>query len=94
MEQQTMTPIQKALLARAANRAAGISTRVDNPIIRNQNEPGRKNAIFAMCARCMGCTKDSIEPGFKKDIRTCTDKECPIFPFRPYQKGDESSEEG
>ena len=47
--------------------------------------PSRKRAIEAMCASCMGCTKDHLEEGFKKEIRDCTSPQCPLHRLRPYQ---------
>lgn len=37
-----------------------------------------KSAIHASCLRCMSCST--------KEIRDCTDEECPLRPYRPYQK--------
>jgi hypothetical protein len=48
--------------------------------------PSRKGAIEAMCALCMGCTKDHLEEGFKGEIRNCTAPHCPLHPLRPYQE--------
>ena len=64
-----------------------------NPIKRFYEKPTRKNAIFAFCAHCMGCTaleqgngyKDHLERGFAKEIRHCTASSCPLYRFRPYQ---------
>ena len=63
-----------------------MSTRDHNPISRNLRSPSRKNAADAMCARCVGCTRDHLEPGFKEDIKNCSDNECPMHEWRPYQK--------
>jgi hypothetical protein len=42
-------------------------------------------------SRFMGCTETSLEPGYRSDIRDCTDKSCALFDFRPYQaKGGQS----
>jgi len=56
-----------------------------NPIKRLQQRPTRSNAIKAMCAYCMGCTADYIEPGFRASIQGCTAPQCPLYTFRPYQ---------
>lgn len=40
--------------------------------------PSRKRAIKAMCASCMGCTKDHLEEGFKSKIRNCSAQHCPL----------------
>ena len=64
-----------------------------NPIKRYHAKPGRKAAIIAQCACCMGCTSseqrnghtDHLEPGFRTLIRECSAPACPMFRFRPYQ---------
>lgn len=68
-----------------------MSTRDHNPISRNLRSPSRKNAADAMCARCVGCTRDHLEPGFKEDIKNCSDNDCPIHEWRPYQKAEKTS---
>ena len=41
-----------------------------NPVKRASIAPVTpKKAIAAMCASCMGCTKNHIEEGFKNEIR-------------------------
>jgi len=47
--------------------------------------PSRMRAIDAKCASCMGCTKNHLEDGFKKEIRNCSAQHCPLYPLRPYQ---------
>ena len=64
-----------------------------NPIKRYHEKGGRKRAIDAMCAYCMGCTaveqgngqEDHLEQGFRNEIKHCTSPACPLFEFRPYQ---------
>lgn len=56
-----------------------------NPIRRFLRNKTRKTAIGAFCAQCMGCTKDSLEVGYKADIRGCTAPECPLYGYRPYK---------
>jgi hypothetical protein len=56
-----------------------------NPFILLERHPTRAKAIKAMCAACMGCTRDDIEPGFRRLIRECTSVKCPLHQFRPYQ---------
>ena len=52
-----------------------------NPVKRASIAPVTpKKAIAAMCASCMGCTKDHIEEGFKNEIRNCS-----LYSFRPYK---------
>jgi hypothetical protein len=64
-----------------------------NPVTRNLQKTGRKAAIDAMCAYCMGCTSslqgnrftDHLEAGFRTAIRDCSAPHCPLFPWRPFQ---------
>ena len=65
-------------------------SREHNPLARfNPLRDGRKAAIEAMCAACMGCTLEQAEPGFKRAISECTSKQCPLWTFRPYQPAGE-----
>ena len=58
-----------------------------NPLIQSDNNPqSRKLAIKAMCAHCMGCTREELEPGFRQAITACTACKCPLYKFRPFQK--------
>ena len=68
-----------------------MSTRDHNPISRHLRSPSRKNADDAMCARCVGCTRDHLEPRFKEDIKNCSDNDCPMHKRRPYQKAEKTS---
>ncbi len=56
-----------------------------NPLLQYEKKRTRQRAIKAMCAHCMGCTKDHIEPGFRECIRNCTAPNCPLYFYRPYQ---------
>ena len=57
-----------------------------NPVPENAgNRTSRALAIKAMCAHCVGCTPDHIEPGFREEIRNCSAPNCPLWHFRPYQ---------
>jgi len=64
-----------------------------NPIKRYYAKPTRKNAIFGMCAYCVGCTAveqnngqdDHLEQGFRAYIGNCTALACPLYDWRPYQ---------
>jgi hypothetical protein len=59
-----------------------------NPLVRSARNPGSlREAIAAMCAHCMGCTCERIEPGFRDDIRDCTALACPLWHQRPFQRG-------
>lgn len=62
------------------------STPLNNPIARFRKNPTRPNAIKAMCANCMGCTDEEINPGFRSLIRDCTSPKCPLYAFRPYKE--------
>lgn len=73
------TPLE---LARLADKGKPQS----NPLLKFAEKPTRAYAIRAKCAECMGCTKESINPGFRKMIRDCTAPACPLFQFRPYQQ--------
>lgn len=58
-----------------------------NPVVRNiGNSKSLRGALDAMCAHCMGCTADHIEPGFRESIRDCSAPACPLWQFRPYQR--------
>ena len=61
-----------------------------NLIIKSNEDPAsRKKAIYAFCFSCMGGNKNELpDPGYKNNIRFCTDKECPLYRFRPYQNFD------
>ena len=57
-----------------------------NPIRKLADNPSSKaQAIKAMCAHCMGCTADSVEPGFRQSIFACTTTTCPLYSVRPYR---------
>ena len=57
-----------------------------NPVKRASIAPVTpKKAIAAMCASCMGCTKDHLEEGFKNEIRNCSAQACSLYSFRPYK---------
>ena len=81
--------ITKTLICFNNQRLNGINTMKktpeSNPIIRLRAAPTRGNAIKAMCAQCMGCTDDNIEPGFRALIRDCTSPQCALYAFRPYR---------
>lgn len=56
-----------------------------NPIAIARERPrSRAWAIKAMCAHCMGCTLRRLEPGFRRLIRDCTSRDCPLHSHRPY----------
>lgn len=41
-----------------------------------------KQAVRSMCFQCMG---GETCPGVREQIRGCTAKACPLFPWRPYR---------
>jgi len=45
----------------------------------------RKDAIKIFCVECVGCG-----PGYRVVIRECTDKGCPLYPWRPYKSNDKT----
>ena len=57
-----------------------------NPIIASENNPtSRKLAIKAMCAHCMGVTREYEPLNWRKDVRGCTAiGSCPLWKFRPF----------
>lgn len=57
-----------------------------NPLIKLETKATRGQAIKAMCAYCMGCTKDHIESGWRQEVAACSSRECPLFQFRPYKE--------
>jgi len=57
-----------------------------NPLLLLDKKPTYLKAIKAMCAHCMGCTREHLEPGFREDIRNCESTKCPLWIYRPYQK--------
>lgn len=87
-----LSPLEKARLARQQNGAAPAPV-ISNPMVRFRNKPTRGSAIKAMCAHCMGCTYESIEPGFRALVRDCTSTDCPLHSFRPYQRADATDAE-
>lgn len=40
--------------------------------------------IKAFCLRCVGYVRN--------DVRDCTSRGCPLWPYRPYQQGDETDD--
>ena len=58
-----------------------------NPVKKweNSDKTSRALAVKAKCAQCFGCTAEWMEPGFRDDIKNCTDKSCTLFNFRPYK---------
>ena len=46
--------------------------------------PTRKQAVDAMCYRCMGAS-DTDQNGVREEIRGCTSPACPLYAFRPHK---------
>ena len=57
-----------------------------NPIIASENNPAsRKLAIKAMCAHCVGVTREYEPLNWRKDVKGCTALgSCPLWQFRPF----------
>jgi len=53
----------------------------------------RGAAIKAMCAHCMGCNADHMEPGHRALVRECVSTGCPLHNFRPWQGKDDGHED-
>mgnify|MGYP003380683406 CR=1 FL=1 len=67
----------------AERKAAGIVTKVCNPIERAQRNPTNKRlAIAAMCWDCQGRDAD---PHSRWRIGNCTSPDCPLYSHRPSQ---------
>lgn len=59
-----------------------ISNPIEKFIVKNGS---RTAAINAMCAQCVGCTENHLEPGFRTTIKECTSPKCALYKFRPYK---------
>jgi len=91
---RTLSPEHIAAM-QAARQGAERGPKQTNPILKYRAKPGLRAAVTAMCAHCMGCTDESIEAGFRKDVRECSRTVCPLWAHRPYQtKDDEAEDEG
>ena len=65
-----------------------MKTMEHNPITRlaDTKKHSLRAHINAMCAHCMGCTAEGINPGFRTEIRACSAPQCPLHKVRPYQE--------
>ena len=82
---QASTPKRKKVAYGDSGPASGV-IRERNPMRRFFLAGGsRKAAIDAMCAHCMGCSIDSVEPGYQAAIKHCQSEACPLWRFRPYR---------
>lgn len=72
-----MTPDQQAAIDQAPTSYRGAFKRAYN---------GRSKAagIKAFCLQCVGFLRN--------DVRDCTSKGCPLWPYRPYQQDTEADE--
>lgn len=70
-----------------------MSSVITNPLAKFAARPTRGNAIKAKCAECVGSTLERAEPGFRRLIRECTSRSCPLYSFRPYQASEEESDD-
>lgn len=54
------------------------------PIIKARANPGSlRLAINAKCCECMG---GSNEPGWRREVRECSSRTCPLYPVRPFRQ--------
>lgn len=68
-----------------------MSERLD-PIERAKRKPNSlRAAIKAKCWYCAGAGQD---PGTREVIRSCTSFGCPLHPHRPFQRDEESEQDG
>jgi hypothetical protein len=81
---QKQSPLEMAREASRIKREAGEAERLDPKERARRNPKSRRLAINAMCWQCFGSGGD---PNTRKSIRECTSKTCPLYQFRPYQRG-------
>lgn len=66
-----------------------------NPLVKLKANPtSLRLAINACCGGCHGCTDTYMEPGFKTEIRNCSNTKCGLYAVRPYQGKPAEGEEG
>ena len=70
-----------------------VRTPEHNPITRlaDTQKHSLRAHIDAMCAYCMGCTAEGINPGFRSEIRACSAPNCPLYKVRPHQRKSSSN---
>ena len=58
-----------------------------NLIKKSKDKPtSPTKAIHAFCFHCHGGTEESMpDHGYKREIKTCSAKNCPLYNFRPYK---------
>ena len=70
-----------------AGKANGYSpttiTRMQDEYRRAMTGKSRVMAVKSFCAECLGWEKP-----LAKAIRACTDRGCPLYPYRPYREFD------
>ena len=86
-----MTPaLEKARAARAAKLAAGEPIERLDPIERAKLKPtSLRAAINGKCASCV-CWVGG-DPNPRERIRECPSTKCPLWPVRPYQRGEKEA---
>ncbi len=64
-----------------------------NPIVRlyDSQKHSLRCHIDAMCAHCMGCTAEEVNPGFRAEVRACSAPDCPLFGVRPFRTKGQAS---
>ena len=82
-----MNRLDKMHTTRANRLKAGTLIIHTNPVDKWEasDKKSRVLAISAMCAKCVGCDTNYIEPGFRVNIKDCELTECPLHLFRPYK---------
>jgi CTP:molybdopterin cytidylyltransferase MocA len=85
--------LELAHAARKAKKDAGETLVRRNPLERFQEKPGRALAVNAKCFDCVG--QLNADGGYRRAIRECPSKTCPLHSFRPYQRdtGDDDNED-
>jgi len=52
----------------------------------NNNPNSYKAAVAAKCFECLGGTEDALpDVGYRKIIKNCSSKGCPLLKYRPFQ---------
>lgn len=84
-----MTAIETAHQRRREMKEAGIDIVRKTPVEKLAEHPNSYKAmVTAMCFVCMGENQ-----GWRKDVKECSSKKCPCYNGRPFQSGDEITEE-
>lgn len=78
--------LERARQRREEMKAAGVEVERLDPIEKAKRNPQSRR--YAINAKCWDCSC-----GQRAEIRDCAVKACPLYNFRPYQKGAEENEE-